>query len=443
MTEAAYRLDKKNMRPFMNPLASMLVRFYLMLLIIRPQEYDGWPPEFAILAIVEAFAVLTWAGDRKQLYSLSTLYLAILNFAIFASLVFISPGIAISESINYFLTILLMFLLVSHAVDTIDRHLQVARVLVWSVVVVALHCVDQYFDPSQTGWTGQTMSFRTDSGDALYQARYLGIFSDPNDLGMLLTASIPMSFLLIGAAKSGLSKFVYVGVIALTIYAIYLTNSRGTYLATIAMLGTYFWYRTGTFKTMMLGLAALPVLIVAAPSRFATALDESSLGRVDGWWAGLQMWKAYPIFGVGKDQYTEHHILTAHNSWILALAEIGTVGYLAWCAFLFSSMFYAYRIVITPVAKFMAVGMSEERAKLETMVAKSTFSGLVACCVSMMFLSRTFMQLIYLIAALVVGQAFRIYAEHPSITPEDVWGKVILASAASGGVILVAMIAFL
>ena len=72
------------------------------------------------------------------------------------------------------------------------------------------------------------------------------------------------------------------------------------------------------------GMAALP--LVALGGRSGEAADMSTRLRYEAWHAGLQMFKQSPVFGVGQRQFSEHHYMTAHNSYVLALAELGFVG---------------------------------------------------------------------------------------------------------------------
>jgi O-antigen ligase len=48
--------------------------------------------------------------------------------------------------------------------------------------------------------------------------------------------------------------------------------------------------------------------------------------RYEAWGVGLDMFHHSPIFGVGARQFVEHHFLTAHNSYVLTLAELGFPG---------------------------------------------------------------------------------------------------------------------
>ena len=66
--------------------------------------------------------------------------------------------------------------------------------------------------------------------------------------------------------------------------------------------------------------------------------DDSAYGRVEAWYEGIQMFKSSPVFGVGKGMFTDFNNLTAHNSYMLVLAELGFVGSI----FFLGLFFYRY-----------------------------------------------------------------------------------------------------
>jgi O-antigen ligase len=59
---------------------------------------------------------------------------------------------------------------------------------------------------------------------------------------------------------------------------------------------------------------------------------------MEAWKTGLDIFVSSPVIGVGQGQFTEYHYLTAHNSYVLALAETGLVGFLLWGAVLYTSI---------------------------------------------------------------------------------------------------------
>jgi hypothetical protein len=60
--------------------------------------------------------------------------------------------------------------------------------------------------------------------------------------------------------------------------------------------------------------------------------------RIDCWYEALSMWKSHPLTGVGFGQFGEYHYLTAHNSFMLTLAELGFPGMLLFSAILYVSL---------------------------------------------------------------------------------------------------------
>jgi hypothetical protein len=50
------------------------------------------------------------------------------------------------------------------------------------------------------------------------------------------------------------------------------------------------------------------------------------------------MFKSAPLFGVGFGRFTDFHDITAHNSFVLCLAELGLVGSTIWIALLVTTL---------------------------------------------------------------------------------------------------------
>jgi O-antigen ligase len=88
--------------------------------------------------------------------------------------------------------------------------------------------------------------------------------------------------------------------------------------------GVYILRRYGWRALIPLGMLALPVLLLGG--RGGANADASTALRYEAWATGLDMFKRSPIFGVGARLFTEHHFLTAHNSFVLTLAELGFIG---------------------------------------------------------------------------------------------------------------------
>jgi putative inorganic carbon (hco3(-)) transporter len=260
--------------------------------------------------------------------------------------------------------------------------------------VLALHGIEQ----AQTGigWTGVPL---IQDG----RIQYVGIFNDPNDLGMLFVLTLPMAIYLASrGGMFGLRRLFWLGAGLTLLYGIYLTDSRGALLAVAAVLGVWLWRKRGLMAATLLGGVGLAGLLLL-PSRLndLSPDEESASGRVDAWYEGFQMFFSHPVLGVGADNFTDYNNLTAHNSLILVLAETGFVGFTLWLGFI-GYCFWMMLAVLRhqpelPDAR-AAAAWGTERAIAMTLLL--SLSGWLA---TAFFLSRSYAIVLYLLTALVVA----------------------------------------
>jgi O-antigen ligase len=79
-------------------------------------------------------------------------------------------------------------------------------------------------------------------------------------------------------------------------------------------------------------------------------LDESSLGRIDKWKAGLEIFKINPLFGVGL-KIPEYVMETdTHNSFIQIAAEMGIFGFLVFILLILGIFIQAKSLLETEFA---------------------------------------------------------------------------------------------
>lgn len=221
------------------------------------------------------------------------------------------------------------------------------------------------------------------------RARWFGPFNDPNDLGLALV--LPVAFLL----ERLLSRKYLLPVLCLPLimFGLYLTNSRGAMLSLLAAVFTFLVLRYRSMKGAALGMVFAAVLLLLGPSRMEqlTGVDESAYGRVEAWHEGFQMFKSSPLFGVGKDMFTEFHPITAHNTYMLVLAELGVFG-----LFFFIGLFYNNIII----GKMYLQGklVPKESDANEGMLC-ATLGSLAGLMMAITFLSRAYIGTIYIIIA--------------------------------------------
>jgi len=169
------------------------------------------------------------------------------------------------------------------------------------------------------------------------RVRYRGELHDPNELGMTVCIGA-FSFLIAFANQRRRALTMLVAVLGgiAVFYCVTLTQSRGAILVFAMIGGVYAIRRFGIAGLIAGGVAALP--LIAMGGRSGEAADQSTQLRYEAWAAGIQMFKRSPLFGVGQRQFGEHHFMTAHNSYVLALAELGLVGLVLFICLLYLSV---------------------------------------------------------------------------------------------------------
>ncbi len=176
------------------------------------------------------------------------------------------------------------------------------------------------------------------------RVRYRGFLQDPNELSMAIACGLPLVLTFLGRRKSWWRRFLMVLMVALALVVTVFTGSRmGQIVVIVALMAMY---GTGLgWKGLVAGaLAGLPLLLLGG--RGGDEASESTVERLEAWAAGFDMFRSSPIWGVGVDQFTKNHYLTAHNSLILVMAELGLPGMVLWLALPYTCckiVFSAYR----------------------------------------------------------------------------------------------------
>jgi hypothetical protein len=158
--------------------------------------------------------------------------------------------------------------------------------------------------------------------------------SDPNDLAQILLIALPLAFIAWRRGRMVANFFLVLVPAALLLWTTYLTHSRGGLLALAAVALMAARKKLGT--TASTGLAAVFILGMLAldftGGRGISAADGAD--RLEAWANGLEMFKSAPIFGIGFNSFTDLYEITAHNSFVLCLAELGLLGSTLWMALL-------------------------------------------------------------------------------------------------------------
>jgi O-antigen ligase len=247
------------------------------------------------------------------------------------------------------------------------------------------------------GWTGSAL--------ADGRITYSGIFDDPNDLGLLLVIAIAAVCYLFGLMRSLLVRLTLLAVLGWLLYGVMLTDSRGTQLAVLMVFMIHLWKTLG--KKTLIVVALLAAVALSLGSRLAQMdpEEESAAGRIDAWIEGIGMLRHNPLFGVGYGNFTDYNPMTAHNTIVLAFAELGLLGYIVWLAIVGYSGYMLYWI--TYRARDWAVANGRELPANfadEVEAARCLLVAALGFSVGAFFLSQSFKPLLYVICGLAMGR---------------------------------------
>ena len=157
------------------------------------------------------------------------------------------------------------------------------------------------------------------------RVRYAGELRDPNEVALTMSAGGIALLLGFSLRRRRAASHLAVGLgIALILATVWLTKSRGGLVAAMLVPFVYAVRRYGWRAIIPAILVAVPVLMLGG--RSDASATESTMNRYEAWVAGLDMFKHSPIYGVGARMFSDHHWITAHNSFVLTLAEMGIVG---------------------------------------------------------------------------------------------------------------------
>ena len=277
----------------------ILLIVYSFFLIVRPQDYSLSISQYPIMKILLYLLIFSWIFTKKKSFELkSDLFLILFYLSgVIAHLSHLYFGGAVWYAL-FFLPNIFIYLIIKKTLDSQEKIESYLKYLILFAVILSLHGILQYLN-NGIGWTGQT----TVEG---MRIRYIGIFSDPNDLALFFNMILPLIIYFVHKYYKWKLKILFIIPFFVLLYAIYLTQSRGAIIGIYAMLNLYFWKRYGLKKIILVNLIVLPVIfMLEGRMTQISAEEESAYGRIDAWYAGFQMLKMSPLFGVGPKMFTD------------------------------------------------------------------------------------------------------------------------------------------
>ena len=343
----------------------------IVFILARPQEFIPLLQKVPFLHLFTALCGLGWIIDirLRRLQPIGTPALpwaiAFLVWAIISCAVVV-PELLISKGVEMAI-LFALYGTIAHGVQRFRTFQAVAGVLTLTCLFITFVCFHQGLAPKECVGgqelegeiNGHPDGRRCDTVDRCYapdgepgleyrcehvglfgtysvqeRVRYRGELQDPNEVSLAMTAGALSLLVAFSRRKrtAAATAACYAG-IALVLATVVLSQSRGGLLSAMLVFGVYIVRRYGLWTMIPAAAMAIPVLLLGG--RSGESADISTQLRYEAWATGLSLFKQYPIFGVGPGQFNEHHFLTAHNSFVLTLTELGFVG-----MFLFVTILY-------------------------------------------------------------------------------------------------------
>jgi O-antigen ligase len=192
------------------------------------------------------------------------------------------------------------------------------------------------------------------------RAAWLGVFANPNEMAYSLVVLIPIAAALSRRLSLARRSLVWL-LIAVFMTAVYLSYSRGSLLGLFAVFAYMGWRqknklaRAAMIGVLLAGALAAP-LYWSRGDGFSNLREDANLQeRLTTYKVAFAMYSDSPLLGVGINcsavawplyaptQLSNHKWLITHNTFLQALSETGTVGFLLLVSFFGAVVCRAWR----------------------------------------------------------------------------------------------------
>jgi O-antigen ligase len=220
-------------------------------------------------------------------------------------------------------------------VGLLDTPARLGRFMAWTVffafVMVSLAVLNyhQIVSIASLGEGNQDVSEQLAPG--VWTATRLvttGIFSDPNDLCLILLVSAAVCCYELGSHRSRVLRFCWLVPISAFCYAIALTYSRGGLIAMLVGLLVLFRGWFGWRKAILLSVVAVPLVLLLYGGRQTEISGDTGTAqeRFHYWSEDMVIFRQEPLFGIGTTILEDQTKRVAHNTYLQCYVEMGFVG---------------------------------------------------------------------------------------------------------------------
>jgi hypothetical protein len=387
---------------------------YIILLYLRPIEI--YFPEMYEFRPVLIFSIITLISSLVGLSAQRSRVINMRHLGLIAAIAFIVPFSRVMngwpggalEALSAFSPSVATFVLTVINVNTLRKlRITLVAILACTSVLVAqsaysyhtgfkseVYLISQShleINESQIPELGATdkgeIVLPVNDSSVLWRIRSVGELGDPNDFAQAILAAIPILFIGFFSRTRFEQIVIRLPLFGFLIYGLLLTRSRGAVVAAAGMIFFAAYRKLGrTGASVLLSLILVGgVALGFSGGRGISTDDNSAAGRIEAWSAGFTALKQNPIFGVGFGRFLDFHSYTAHNAYVLALTELGMLGY-----------FCLVALATNSLLELLRARRSLPAESIEFAWATSVCVSFIAIAISSMFLSRSYSTFTYL-----------------------------------------------
>ena len=321
---------------------------FTFVLYFRPYELITGLSGLSSIAFIIAIATLiiylpTQISSEGSLTILSTEVKCILFITFWALLTMPlakSPGTAWETFSDTFYKVVLIFIVMVNTLRTPAR----LKGLMWLSLGISVMLSYQAVVLYQAG------EFAAEGYHRVI-VNYGGMFGNPNDLAMHLIIATPIAFAFGMAAKKISSRILYFGITFLLVIGNMVTQSRGAFLALIAVSALLVWKlgKKQRFKVVLISLVVGILFIAVAPGDYGIRILSIFIPSLDPVGSSDQRKELLQIsllvtlrnpWGIGFGNFPIVGVrnLQTHNAYTQVSSELGVLAFACYVIFIVSPL---------------------------------------------------------------------------------------------------------
>ncbi len=236
------------------------------------------------------------------------------------------------ESVVHFLPSAIFYVLLIAVIDRWERFDKFLKVVALGATVMVTMCVADYLEvvdfPFITHINDNDGLTATGDIQRVLRMSGSGIFSDPNDISLLMVAMSMVCLSFLTDRTRGALRVGWLVPLAIFFVGMLCSKSRGGFLSLGAACSVLAMFRYGKTVAITIGVVGLMAIPLLAGRQAEASLEEGTGNdRVMLWREGLiAVRSADIVFGTGYRTYHDIAGLMAHNSFVHTFVELGLIG---------------------------------------------------------------------------------------------------------------------